>query len=241
VGGAEAAAPKARPAEPVIVIDAGHGGRDPGTISKGQRIREKEISLAISRKLASSLAKKTGARVYLTRSRDESLTLDQRDRLANWRQCDLFLSIHANATRNSKTQGVEIYYLNRATDEASRRLAQRENQGSRGEKEDYELILSDLLQTAATEESALLAADVKKTLLKKMKPQGVPGVRVKTALFYVLVGAKCPSLLIETGFLSNSQEARRLKRPDYQRILADAIAEGVANYLRSQADRFSDL
>ncbi len=225
---------------PVIIIDPGHGGKDPGAISK-YHIREKNLVLSISKKLAASLRKIAKAEVYLTRHTDQFITLGARDEIANQHQCDLFLSIHANASKSPKAKGLEIYYLNKATDSASARLASRENRGSSKKKKEMEMILSDLVQTAATEESAELAAQVKGRLEIRLQQYDMKGLHVKTALFYVLVGAKCPSLLIETGFVTNSQEASRMKKAGYQKEMADAIAEGVRGYLKGLQRPDGDL
>jgi N-acetylmuramoyl-L-alanine amidase len=223
--------PPPPPPPPVIVIDPGHGGKDPGAISKS-KIREKDVVLAISKKLAQSLKKRLGAKIFFTRAGDQFVTLDYRNRFANQRRCDLFLSIHANASPNKKAEGLEIYYLNRATDTASERLAARENAGAPKREEEIEAILSDLIQAAVTEESAELSQQVRKSLRRRLlKKYGIKDIEVKTALFYVLVGAKCPSLLIETGFITNPKEGKRLKSAAFQKGLADAIAEGVAGYL----------
>lgn len=219
---------------PVIVIDPGHGGKDPGAISR-KKIREKDLVLAISKKLAASLRKKTGASVFLTRTRDRFITLGERDEIANRRQCDLFLSVHANASKNPRAAGLEIYYLNKATDEASRRLAARENEGAPKPGREIDRIVADLIQTAATEESADLALRVKRAVRRRLeKRYNLQGVRIRTALFYVLVGAKCPSLLVEVGFITNVEEGKRLKKGRFQSDLADALAEGVGEFLRLQ-------
>lgn len=229
------------PPPPVIVIDPGHGGKDPGAISK-PKIREKEIVLSISKRLGQALKKKLRAKVYFTRSNDRFITLGDRNRIANKRSCDLFLSVHANASKNSNAEGIEIYYLNKATDEASRRLAARENEGAPKKETEIEAIVSDLLQTAVTEESAVLAREVKRSFKRRIqKKYKVDDIRVKTALFYVLVGAKCPSLLIETGFVTHKKEGKRLKQASYQRDLSSAIAEAVARYWVKLEETGSDL
>lgn len=221
------------PEPPIIIIDPGHGGKDPGAVSKS-KIREKDLVLSISKRLAQSLRKKLGAKVFLTRSDDRFITLGDRDRIANRRSCDLFLSIHANASKNPKAEGVEIYYLNKATDEASSRLAARENEGAPKEEKEMEAIVSDLLQTASTEESALIAQAVKRSMESRIrKKHKIEDIEVKTALFYVLVGAKCPSLLIEAGFITNPKEGKKLKQAAFQKDLADSIADGAARYLKS--------
>lgn len=221
------AAPKAEPRRPVVVVDPGHGGRDPGATVR-PRVKEKEIAAAFAKRLASSL-KKTGAVVHLTRERDRTLTLEQRNQFANRKQCDLFLSLHANSAKNRKASGTEIYLLNKASDEASRRLAERENSASTQPRQEVEAILSDLIQTASTEEAAELASLLQGTLQSRLKGE-IGGVRVKSALFYVLVGAKCPSLLLEVGFLTNPSDLRKLRSAEYQRRWAEAVAEAVRRY-----------
>ncbi|HSA58104.1 MAG TPA: N-acetylmuramoyl-L-alanine amidase [bacterium] len=240
--------PSEAPQPPIIVIDPGHGGKDPGAIgSFGKKkkkwiVREKDVVLQMSKQLAAVFKKKLGAKVSYTRSDDRFITLGERNRIANRRQCDLFLSVHANAAKNPKAEGLEIYSLNKATDEASRRLAARENEGAPAEEKDIEAILSDLLQTAVAEESVELASDVETALRKRLEARYKFGrIESKTALFYVLVGAKCPSLLIETGFVTNEKEGKRLKQGSYQKDLANAIAEGVAAYLAKSEDAGGDL
>ncbi len=216
---------------PRIVIDPGHGGKDPGAIAQKNKIRESDLVLAFSKRLASSLRTQLGADVLLTRNNDAFLELGQRNRFANKKQCDIFLSVHANAAQSVEAEGVEIYYLNRATDRSSEKLARRENglMKVKNQKE-IQAILSDLIQAAATEESALLAANVKDRLEGLQKKCPIEDVKVKTALFYVLVGAKCPSLLIEVGFITHPREGKRLKTPQFQKQFADAVALGVKDY-----------
>ncbi len=211
----------------IILIDPGHGGKDPGAIAR--KVREKNVVLSLSKKIADRLQKK-GGEVHLTRRGDRFVSLEGRNRVANQKQCDLFLSIHANTARNRKANGIELYYLNKATDAASQKLAARENAALDRKKGDVDAILSDLLQTAVTEESAEAAQVIQKALTRRLKRYRMTPVKIKTALFYVLVGAKCPSLLIESGYLTHPEEARRLQNRDYQSHFAEAIAEGVWQY-----------
>jgi len=227
---------------PTIIIDPGHGGKDPGAIGLKGRVREKDVILAIGKQVAAALRKKLGAKVYLTRSNDTFITLGDRNRIANRKQADIFLSIHGNASTNKKAQGIEIYYLNKATDQASKRLAVRENEGSPKAEADLEAIVSDLLQTAATEESSDLAKRVKSSFERRLqKKYDIEDVQIKTALFYVLVGAKCPSLLIETGFVTNPSEGKRLTKIAFQKDMANTIAEAVAVYWKTAAESGGDL
>ncbi len=224
-----------------IIIDPGHGGKDPGAISpyKGE---EKAIVLQISKKVSAAIKAKLPAstKVILTRPNDTFLTLAQRNKLANKNSCDVFLSIHGNSAPNKSAKGIEIYYLNKATDQASKRLADRENQGAPSKESDMDAILSDLIQTASTEESSILAKHMKKRF-QKIQSTYDTDVKIKTALFYVLVGAKCPSLLIETGFLTNREEVKRLKKPAFQKEMANAIAQAVVDYLTESENSNLDL
>jgi len=232
------------PLPPTIVIDAGHGGKDPGAqgvFGKGKKksvVREKDVVLQIAKRLAAALKKKLEAKVFFTRSNDTFITLGERDRIATHRQADMFLSVHANAAKNPEARGLEIYYLNKASDEASKRLAARENEGAPKQGQDMEEILSDLLQTAATEESSVLADEVEKSFRKQLVDKyEIERLEVKTALFYVLVGSKCPSLLIETGFVTNPEEGKRLKQVAYQKDMVNAIADAVTRYWKSSQEK----
>ncbi len=228
---------------PRIIIDPGHGGKDPGACSSHYKLIEKELVLKISKKISANLKKKMGAQVLLTRNGDQFIELGARNRFANKNQCDLFLSIHANAAANPEAEGIEIYYLNRASDRSSEKLAKREN-GRMVIKNEKEIhaILSDLIQAAATEESALLAQDVKENFESKLQSVfEIESIKVKTALFYVLVGAKCPSLLIEVGFITNPQEAKRLNSEKYQSAFADAVADAIKNYWENFEKEGGDL
>jgi len=228
-----------RPPSPIIIIDPGHGGKDPG--ARAHHTKEKDLVLSFSKKLAQSLKKKVKAQVFLTRSNDVFIPLEKRDEIANQRQCDLFLSVHANASKSRQAQGIELYYLNRATDRASEKLANRENEYAPQKLDSSEKILSDLLQAAATEESAELSGIMKASLKNLRKKYSVKKIETKTALFYVLVGAKCPSLLMEVGFLTNPEEVRRLKRPKFQKDFAETVADAIARYLEGRTKSHRDL
>jgi len=218
------------------VIDPGHGGDQKGAVGPGGT-KEKDIALAISKKLANQIRKKTGAKVYLTRSGDKTLSLEARDRFAVRRGADLFISVHANAATNRSMSGIETYYLNNATDRAAQKLAARENRASRKKLSDVEHILSTMLQNIDTVESRKLAIKVQGSLMKRMRKRypGVKNRKVRSALFYVLVGAKCPAILVETSFISNPREEKRLKNKNYQDHLSIAIADGVERYLRTRS------
>ncbi len=216
--------------KPVIVIDPGHGGKDSGAIGRRQ-VREKDIVLQISRRLAKELQHRLDAEIVMTRDSDRFITLDGRNHVAVQKKADLFLSIHANAASRPEAHGIEIYYLNDSTDEASSRLAARENKGSRKSLSDLRKILSTLIQTESTELSALLAREIKQTIRHRIATKyQLERLHIKTALFYVLVGSQAPSVLLEIGFVTNPREAKRLSQKDYQTQLSKAIAEGVVQY-----------
>ena len=214
-----------------IVVDAGHGGRDPGAIGPGGTY-EKTITLALAKKLAKKLEVSLGCEVILTRDRDVYLPLEERTAIANKVGADLFISLHANANKSRKPYGVETYYLNFSKNDKAAALAARENGTSLKEVSDLELILFDLMANAKINESSRLAAEIQKGLVaglarhySKVKDMGV-----RQGPFYVLLGATMPSVLIETAFISNPREEKRLASGTYQERTADAIARSVRRY-----------
>jgi len=216
-----------------VVIDPGHGGKDSGAIGpKGTK--EKDITLKISKRLARELKKRKGVKVYITRSRDKSLTLEERSAFAIKKRADLFISIHVNASRRKESRGISTYYLNNATDRAAARLAKQENRAARKKLSDVEHILSTMLQNHDTAESSQLARDIQKSMMKRMSTRypNVTDRGVRSALFYVLVGAKCPAVLLETSFISNPLEERRLRLGHYRDHLAIGAAQGVSEYIK---------
>ncbi len=221
----------------VIVIDPGHGGKDTGAIGyKG--IREKDVVLAISKAIAKKLKAAVNAHIFLTRENDTFLSLGKRDDIAIAKKADMFLSIHANAAARKEANGIEIYYLNDTDDEASNRLAARENKGSQTSLSDMKKILSTLIQTDSTVFSRRLAIYVKEALERGLaKKYKLERLKIKQALFYVLVGSQAPSILLETGFITNPQEAKRLKQKKYQEGLADAVTSAVVKYFSDRETR----
>jgi N-acetylmuramoyl-L-alanine amidase len=217
-----------------VVIDAGHGGHDTGAIGKG-RTREKDITLAISQKLATELRGR-GLEVLLTREDDRYLKLEDRAAFANEARGDLFISIHCNSATNHKLRGVETYTLNLSSDRYSIRLAARENASTEKGISDLQFILADLATKANTGESTRLASQVQKNLVSHLA-KDFPGTRdlgTKEALFYVLLGAKMPAILVETAFLSHPDDEKRLGTEEYQDTLAQSIAQGVEDFLNDR-------
>jgi N-acetylmuramoyl-L-alanine amidase len=221
-----------------IVLDPGHGGNDPG--ATGFAV-EKEVTLAITQRLADLLRNRLGAEVVLTRSDDATLQLADRTQRANGEQADLFLSIHANANPHGRLHGVETYYLDNTGDHASMRLAAMENgldllRAPKG-RNDLRYILSDLVQVGKIDESMALAGAVQRGLVGHLRSRfpGVTDLGVKRGPFYVLVGAYMPCVLVETSFLTHPVEGRRLATRRYQDEIAEGVAAGVARYLADTA------
>ena len=217
-----------------IVLDPGHGGKDPGAIGvKG--IAEKDIVLAVAKKLAKRLKGEMGIDVVLTRQNDTYIPLEDRTAVANAEDADLFISLHVNASPNQEARGIETYYLDNTTDEASIRLAARENATSRKSISDLQFILSDLTQNSKLEDSISLAHRLHSSVVSHMGRRygEVKDLGVKKALFYVLVGARMPSVLVEMFFITNKSEGRALTRQAYQDALVESLLEGIKKYQES--------
>ncbi len=217
-----------------IVVDAGHGGRDFGAPGYLKGVYEKNVTLQIARKLAARIRKELGCEVIMTRNSDRYLTLEERTAIANTRNADLFISIHTNAARNRMAYGLETYFLNLATDEDAILVAARENATSRKNISDLQSILNDLMQNAKINESARLASSVQRSTVSYMQGRysRIKNKGVKQAPFYVLLGAQMPAILIETSFISNPRECRRLTDRKYQESLCRGIVKGIRSYIR---------
>ena len=214
-----------------IVLDPGHGGKDPGAIGvKGAT--EKEIVLSVAKKLAKKLKAEMGIEVVLTRRDDSFIPLEDRTAIANAEDADLFISLHVNAAQNAAARGIETYYLDNTSDEASVRMAARENGTSRKSISDLQFILSDLTQNSKLEDSISLAHRLHTSVVSHMGQRYGPvkDLGIKKALFYVLVGARMPSVLVEMFFITNKTEGRELTRSAYQDALVDALFDGIKKY-----------
>ncbi len=218
-----------------IIIDPGHGGKDPGAPGYFKGVNEKNITLKIAKRLVRKMRKQLNCNVLLTRSTDRYLTLEERTAIANTKNADLFISIHCNASRNRRLTGIETYYLNLATDDQAIEVAARENATSRRNISDLESILNDLMKNEKINESSRLAADVQRALCRGMrkKYRGIVNLGVKQAPFYVLIGARMPSILVETSFISNRKECKRLLSSRYEDCLCDSIIKGVEKYIKA--------
>jgi N-acetylmuramoyl-L-alanine amidase len=217
-----------------IVLDPGHGGKDPGAIGVGG-IAEKEIVLSIAKKLAKKLQKEMGIDVVLTRKDDSFIPLEDRTAVANAENADLFVSLHMNASPNADARGIETYYLDKTNDEAAMRLAARENSTSRKNVSDLQFILSDMTQSIKLEDSISLAYRLQSSMVSGMatKMGEVSDLGVKKALFYVLVGARMPSVLVEMFFITNKSEGRAMSRERHQDAMVDALYDGIQRYAQT--------
>jgi len=217
-----------------IVVDPGHGGKDPGAIGP-TGTQEKDIVLEIGLKLAKKLKEELGLDVVMTRSTDVFIELQERTAIANQVGADLFVSVHANASLNRATSGIETFYLNLAKTEKVAQLAALENGTTLEKVSLLQAVLFDLMANYKLNDSAHLADEVQKALYRRVSSR-YPAVKnhgVKQGPFYVLVGATMPSVLVESAFLSNEQEEERLNDSKYQELTAEGIMEGIKGYIVS--------
>jgi N-acetylmuramoyl-L-alanine amidase len=222
-----------------IVIDPGHGGKDPGAIGP-RGLKEKDVVLDIAKKLGRILKEKYNMRVIYTRTKDIFIPLNERTEIANSNKADLFISIHTNASRKRYTRGIETYILNWTNDEEAMRVAARENAISykkmRKVQNELQIILQDLARNNKRDESIVLARSVQDSMIKTLKRNyRIIDLGVKQALFYVLVGAEMPSILVEVSFITNREEEKRLSQSSYRSKIAAAIAKGIINYINTQS------
>lgn len=222
-----------------VVIDPGHGGGEVGAQGPGGTL-EKDVTLAIARKLRAALVNNLGLQAFLTRDKDLEVPLDDRAAFANNYKADLFVSIHANASRAAGAKGSEVYFLSyQASDDESRRIAAMEGGAiptvARAPvASDVALILWDMAQAEHLEESSTLASRIQEELAGVT---GSEGRGVKQAPFRVLVGATMPAVLVEVAFISNAEEEKQLTSDGYQSSIAAALVRGIARYQRENAER----
>ncbi len=239
-----AAAASVEPAAPApaavplltVVVDPGHGGTETGAIGPGG-LQEKEATLEIAKRLVATLPKVLSCRAVLTRDSDVLIPLDDRASIANHERADLFLSVHANSSRAASAKGSETYYLSlEASDKIAQDVAKEENQAGApagggptdaAGNHDLDFVLWDLAQSAHLKDSSELAESIQVEL------NGVSDTAnrgIKQAPFRVLVGATMPAVLVELAFISNADEEKRLKDPEFQQRVADAVARAVARF-----------
>ena len=214
-----------------IVIDAGHGGHDSGTLGV-DGIQEKDVVLDVALRVGKLLHDRLGAEIIYTRSDDTFIPLETRTAIANKAQADLFLSIHANSSQDATARGVEVYYLNFTSDPTALDVAARENAVSGASVHQLSDLVKKITLKDKIAESREFAADVEGTLFAGLT-KGNSGLRdrgVKKAPFVVLIGANMPSVLAEISFVTNARDAEQLREPDYRQRVAESLYAGVAKY-----------
>ena len=222
-----------------IVIDPGHGGKDPGTVNRQLGVLEKDITLDIGKRLNAILNEHKELEVILTRPRDVYVPLEERAAIANSNQGDIFVSIHTNSAPRKSARGVESYYLNMTTDPRAMEVAAQENAMSSKSIADMRSILDQILQNSKIVESRILAQSFQDHMVVNLRKKydGIEDLGVKKAPFYVLLGAQMPSALIEVSFLSSNEEARRLAAPSYRQAIAAGLYLGIINFIQSLGKR----
>ena len=227
-----------------VVIDAGHGGKDPGATGRRTRLREKNMTLSISKKLGSIL-ERSGIRVVYTRKNDTFISLPKRCEIANRAKADLFVSVHINASRSKSLSGFECYYLSNATDDNARALEAFENSSlSMNEKASAERSrqLDKTLWDLALTENRTASSELAGYICDSVEAGGGTYTRgVRTARFYVLKHTNIPAVLVEIGYLSNKSEEAKLNNPIYLDRVTELVAGGILNYKKEyeRTDGFS--
>jgi N-acetylmuramoyl-L-alanine amidase len=216
-----------------IVIDAGHGGHDPG--ASANRVVEKELVLDIALRLEKLLLEQPGIEVVLTRRDDTFVELEERTRIANRENADLFLSIHANVARNKQATGIETYFLNFATNPEAEAVAARENAGSGMAMHSLPDIVRKIALNNKLDESRDLATVVQTSLYRRLQKHNTytRNRGVKQAPFVVLIGAEMPSVLAEVSFITNRNEAALLRTVKYRQQIAQSLFDAVVKYRQS--------
>jgi N-acetylmuramoyl-L-alanine amidase len=215
-----------------VAIDPGHGGHDTGCIGPSG-LREKDLVLDVGLRLKKLIERKMGSEVIMTRSQDVFIPLEERTAVANEHTADLFISIHANASRNRETRGVETYYLNFTSDPEALEVAARENATSQESVHQLQNLIKKIALTEKIEESHELAKQVQREVSARLQQasgqQRDRGIR--KAPFVVLIGANMPSILAEISFLTNPRDERLLKKGEYRQKVAEALYAGIARYV----------
>ncbi len=222
-----------------IVIDAGHGGRDPGTVGAGGT-REKDVTLDVALLLKERLERRYGYRILLTRDQDAKISLRDRVDFANLHQTDLFVSLHVNWVDDSLLTGLETYYFGPRADEATRSIAQRENEDDAYSVAEFNEMLAEIGQTMKLEESQRLATAIQQSLFSNVKhiDSSVSDWGVKRAPFVVLLGVDAPGVLAEIACINNAEQEIQLRSRAYREKLAIFLEEGIVTYLTQGADQY---
>jgi N-acetylmuramoyl-L-alanine amidase len=218
-----------------IVIDPGHGGHDTGTIGP-TGLMEKDLCLDVALRLGKIIQQRLpGADVVYTRADDTFIPLEERTNIANQAKADLFISIHANSSRDHAARGIETYYLNMKGSAEAMEVAARENATAEQGIHELQDLVKKIAQTEKIEESKEFAEDIQDSLAKRVQKSSktVKDRGVRKAPFVVLIGADMPSILTEISFLSNPADEKLLKQPEQRQKVAEGLYQGVASYLQS--------
>ena len=221
-----------------ILLDPGHGGDENGaqgqyqTSSGTKDVFEKDFTLTIALQIKNFLSK--DHRVFLTRSVDRNVTLEERAQMAEIVKPDLFISIHANSSVKKSAHGHEIYYLDNHQDAAVKKLEQIENKSFSTENSIVQQILIDLVIAKTVESSKILANKIQANLKKELKTFSIKDRGIKPGLFYVLALTKRPAVLLEVGFMSHASELKKLDSPSFQSSYSQAVSEGISAYIKSK-------
>lgn len=229
-------APEAR-GRPIIVIDAGHGGRDPGATSVSGEVNEKDLTLALARELRDDLVKDGRVRVAMTRNDDRYLTLDQRAAVARRLNAGMFVSLHIDSAPNPLARGATVYSLSDvASDAEAARLAESENRGSKDDASDgsVEAMLTDLAMQSQMSASADLAARLVNKSAGRFELRPNPH---RFAAFHVLRRADAPAVLFEAGYISNADDELLLRSPEQRTKIAHALAQAIETDVAARAHR----
>lgn len=218
----------------LIVLDAGHGGSDPGSISRN-KVQEKTLTLDIAQRVKKLIEEQIGCRVVMTRDQDTFIPLEERTAVANTLKADLFVSIHINSARSSSLYGTETYFLNFTTDPRATEVAARENAMSTKNIGELQTLVQKITMNSKIEESREFAAIMQKNLITKMTKYNskAKNLGVKQAPFYVLIGAQMPAILVEANFLSNTNEEKLLRSSTYRAHFAEAVLAGLTDYIKT--------
>lgn len=217
-----------------IFLDPGHGGNDPGAIGKMRRLKEKDVVLDVALELK-KLFEQEGYQVSMSRDRDVFIPLQERTAMANRAGADLFVSIHANASRRKGAYGIETYFFDLSSDRDVLKLAAMENGVSIDKLDTLQFILTDMERTPIRNQSAMLASVVQENMCRNVNLNGAMSrdIGVKHGPFYVLKGARMPSVLVEIGFITNPKEEKLLASTAYRRQIAKGILEGVKDFFEN--------
>jgi len=218
-----------------LVIDPGHGGHDTGTIGP-TGLMEKDLCLDVALRLGKIIEQRLpGAEVIYTRSDDSFVPLEERTNIANQSKADLFISIHANSSRDTGARGIETYYLNMKGSAEAMEVAARENATAQEGVHDLENLVKKIAQTEKIDESKEFAQDIQESLSKRIQKSGknIRNRGVRKAPFVVLIGADMPSILTEVSFLSNPADEKLLKQPEQRQKVAEGLFQGIFSYLQN--------